>query len=421
MNNFDISYNDIINYPEIYLKKLIDENNSNLLYQYGPYLIMNVNNIERYSKYVTFINKPELKTLIELANLYNRLNGDHTVSDIKKYLTKKMIDVSSMEYNHYTDYLKGVYKENLDKLKEIQYSDKLLESALINYAPIVTYSKIIKKPGMEDDISDINKTNTDMIKYINSVLSTPDKVFEKITHLFNIDPFQLLINHDKTIPFNKSEDKICKYNHKLIELVRLGNKNIVKPWIVSYYILVYIYFNFPRECYDDIINTLLFPVTTNDTEIVSFSDAMEYMLKFDIPEESKSVLSSENEKNMQYEQDKEIEEIMEKAKKLKKSGDKSRYQTNDDIPEYKLEEILAFIYTNPRYTADTYSNSLFLNKNLADGYSHIDIQGKTFLLYEYKNRYLCIPIVDMSDNNKLKVIRLDKSDNIEVIDLTEIN
>lgn len=186
-----ISFEEIKNSPLHYINKLIDINDENkfILFNYGPYLAMEhpdmfLNRIEK-------IRGRNLKTIVAFALFEHILKEENTpVSEIKKGIRSVINHLAKT--NDQDDIIKK-YGENLiESIRDYQYKNNVLESAMLEYAPIVQYAKTpIVKPEM----------TTNYFKNIK--YEDLDGVFETILRNNTLDiirNYNLFISDRKEVP-----------------------------------------------------------------------------------------------------------------------------------------------------------------------------------------------------------------------------
>lgn len=186
-----IPFEEIKSSPLHYIMKLIDMNDENkfILFNYGPYLAMEhpdmfLNRIEK-------IRGRNLRTIVAFALFEHILKEEKTpVSEIKKGIRSVINHLAKP--NDQDDTIKD-YGENLiESIRDYQYKNNVLESAMLGYAPIVQYAKApVVKPEM----------TTDYFK--NVKYDDLDEVFEKILHDNTLDiirNYNLFISDRKDVP-----------------------------------------------------------------------------------------------------------------------------------------------------------------------------------------------------------------------------
>ena len=319
-----ISFKEIKKYPYTYIENIISqkfENNLNpTLLQYGPYLAMRYD-IEKYNEYISYVQNGIVKMLFDIADIIKFFNiPNRTVSDSKKFLINKLrsLPVNS-EVSLYTSSVKLLCEKFIENLRSYQYENKLMESSMLNYSPIVPYSRIIKQPNLTESFSnhDSNNDNVNLNRVISILKKSNEEIEEFIKSVFISNTNELLINCDK---FIKPDSYVKEYNIKddikekklspdMITLLTSEDKFNLS---IVYFSVVYVYFTYQRNDYSEIIDTL----SSLDKVIrggESFKTAMEVMSYFDLPSIEDSLLDIDIAENMEYENDKKISQLMNMA------------------------------------------------------------------------------------------------------------
>jgi hypothetical protein len=415
----NISSDEIKKYPYVYMENIISSNNKeaseSLVCNYVPYLFTeydtdNLNNSVSYDK------EPLSKFIFDMSRIHKFFKSNNTVSDSKKFILDILKNTPNDDnLKEYSIVIKNTCENILKNIKTYQYENKLLESALVNFSPIVPYSGTIKQPNLTE--STITNKQNENIKPIVELLNKPDqdiKGFIKSTLINNI--FDILTNSNK---FIKNDNYDIQYNVKNNDTDNLLPSDIISLLLsntkydvsVIYFILSYIYYSFKREDYPNLINKLsvlddtIKNILTFDNK-VSVETAVEAFSIFSLPSINDSILDIDISENMEYENDRKISKLIDMADV---DYDKMK------VKNYNLDKLLAFFYNSRRYKTNSYTNSLFLNNNESiSGYSYIETNEEPILVCEIDDKYLIIPVMDLSDNYKMKLISIDKNNNIEI-------
>lgn len=410
----NISFKEIKKYPFTYIENIIKYNDSESLYillQYGPYLAMNYD-ISNYNKSLSYFENGIVKRLFDTAEIIKYFDSyNNTIASAKKFLISKSKSLpADQEMNTYTSPVKAVCENCISNIKSFQYTNKLMEGSMTNFSPIVSYMGIIKQPGLTESMSTNTSNKRNNLDTIIELLNKSDKeILTFIKETFYSELYTILLNCDKFIEndnyneeYGIKEDSEKKLSYKLYSSL---TSDIEFNIISVYFAIVYLYYSFERSDYSNIIDTLN-SMNKSFDEGTSFNSAMEYMIKFDMRPINESLLDVDIIKNMEYENDKKIYKLMDMA-----NIDSDEMQSKN----YKLDKLLAYLYNSRKYKTDAYTNSLFLNDNdSVSGYSYIENAGEMILVCEIDDKTLCIPVIDLSDNHKMKLITMDKEDNINV-------
>ena len=422
-----IPSSEILKHPYTYIENIIFKKDidtrtlESVTYNYAPFLLAE-NNTESLSNSISYDKNSEVKFLFDISKLYKFFNNkEYQISDSKKFILDILRALpTNSEFNSYTSIIKNICNNSLSNIKNYQYENKLLESALVNFSPIVPYSGIIKQPNMSESTMsnlDIDRQNSN-IDNILHILNKPNseiKDFIKNTLINN--PFDIISNSNKFIKndnynkeYNIKDDDNVPDNLLPSDIISLLLSNSKYDISTIYFIITYIYYSFKKEQYPDVISKLtLLKNTMSDIctfKNTSVQTAMESMSNFNLPSISDSILDIDISNNMEYENDKKIEKLMDMT---------NLNYTDFKTKKYNLDKLLAYVYNSRRFETNPYTNSLFLNNNeIIEGYSYIQNGDSQILVCELDDRQLIIPVMDLSDNYKLKLITMDKDNIIQL-------
>lgn len=420
----NISSDEIKKYPYAYIENIISRKDNDIrtlesvIYNYAPFLFSeyateNLNNSISYDK------DPATKFIFDMSRIYKFFkSNNNTISDSKKFILDVLRNTpSNINQMEYSNSIKSACENILKNIRTYQYENKLLESALVNFSPIVPYSGTIKQPNMTESSTITNTSNNENIEPIINILNKPDqeiKEFIKNTLINNIfDIFSGSANFIKNDNYDyqyniKSKDNNSMLPSDIISLLLSNNRYNIS---VIYFILSYIYYSFKREEYPNVINRLsllkdtIKNILTFDNK-TSMKTALEGVMSFNLPSIDDSLLDIDVSENMEYENDRKLSKLMDMADLEYK---------NLESKNYKLDKLLGFFYNSRRYKTNSYTNSLFLNNNESvAGYSYIETNEEPILVCEVDDKYLIIPVMDLADNYKMKLISMDKDGNIEI-------
>lgn len=159
--DFLTSFEDIKKYPTHFFVELcMDRNTSFTLFMYGPYIANHMPECyESYpeSKLKLNIQNDLFRLMYEVA-LLNKIKVNHLIKDAKdRCLT--IIERNRTNPYKYSSVVVSITQGMIEEIRAKQYQDNTLESAMLNYAPIVQYAGTIVKPEMEThfDIANIDK------------------------------------------------------------------------------------------------------------------------------------------------------------------------------------------------------------------------------------------------------------------------
>jgi hypothetical protein len=211
-----VSFHEIENYPVHYMNTLIEnKQDSFLLFQYGPYLVMEYNDyfMDRIDK----ISNDSLLLMVLVARVLisARVAGLHSNIVFTFKVGKEQIrKVLSSARGEYSDRIRQIGNKYMESLRKAQYESHSLESALLSSAPIVQYAKTtLVKPEMTKDYEDFfthkepTKTYKEMNRLLHDVLYAHiEDVLKEPNAFIHLDH----INED-LIRANQSQSEAYKY------------------------------------------------------------------------------------------------------------------------------------------------------------------------------------------------------------------
>jgi len=150
-------FDDVFQYPYYYFNKLITFNRKNasdeeidkmdcLKFLYGPYLVM-TNDASKFDRNGLLKMDQDITMMINMSNILKCINSHPRVYQLKNVIRNAICNID--QNSPYKEIFSKKCLHILDNLRDIQYNEKLLESSLVNYSPIVPYSQVIRKPGDE--------------------------------------------------------------------------------------------------------------------------------------------------------------------------------------------------------------------------------------------------------------------------------
>lgn len=185
-----ISFKEIEESPIHYINKLVDTPHpSYLLFNYGPYLATKHPN--EFIKRLYNIENVYTKIIVAFALFDHFVNNQNSKTcDVKNNIRLVIKTLSNQDDQ---SYIIKTYGETLiNQIRDYQYKNNVLESAILNYSPIIQYSQSIIKPDMED--------------------ITYDKVNEFIRSVIIENPMSIIHNSSLFLSY---EDDITKYIYNL--------------------------------------------------------------------------------------------------------------------------------------------------------------------------------------------------------------
>lgn len=256
---------EIKKYPIHYIEQLItDTDNLFLLYQYGPYIATHYKRyIDREALKPATVN-PLLLLMIDISDLLEIVNSKGKIVDVKMAIIKLMKRCTSEPYK-YSNTVHDIAMSFIHKIRKYQYDTKSLESALLNYAPIVQYAGILVKPELstpfEESSNNIDISHDQLSNLIDSflvnnildIMSNPEDF---------IDVFHMRENLN---------DDILDVPAELIKYPEGKNRNTY-----IYFFLVTLRYIVPEDRFNDFIHL---NIKINNTYNIVIKEAMLNVLR----------------------------------------------------------------------------------------------------------------------------------------------
>ena len=269
-------FKDIIKYPHNYFTELcMESDNSYLLFNYGPYVANHMPN--------AYLNYPEDKSTLSFKNDLFRLmyetallikatnNNSLTYKESKDKCLLIITRNNSNPYK-YSDKVIEIARSLIDSIRKTQIEEKSLESAMLNYAPIVPYIGTIVKPDMEHHVSIDNIDKDKLDKDIEDCL-----VNNILVIMYNDTKF---INVDDMVnSVRNGNDAYIPY-----DIAKISSNNDIAS---NYFMMVFLkYIGFNDEynfSKDDFIKLNMLYNKINKGEKVNIHDVLETFSKLALP------------------------------------------------------------------------------------------------------------------------------------------
>lgn len=241
MNTELYPFSDIESCPNHYIYKLCTmEENSFLLFEYGPYLARNF--ASHLTDTLPIVKNDLLALLINIGRIISIVESKKSIGDMKIELCDVIKTANRYKYS---DKIITCATKFLNIIRDEQYKSKSLESAMLNYSPIVPYMGTIVKPGAE-----MHSSEYFFDKYID--FSKLDKVIE-----------DMFIEYADVIVLNDNlfigVDSIIKAGNasEIVPVDILKNITTCDMGIATiYFSLVYLRFVTKEENYTEKLNQL---------------------------------------------------------------------------------------------------------------------------------------------------------------------
>lgn len=286
--------------------------------------------------------------------------------------------------------------EFIKTLRGYQIKNGITESAMLNYAPIVPYDGVIKK-------------STEGGSFPN------DRAFPKLitTYSKSIDPetSSVFIDSALEILLNNTAGVIQHYNllykftsiHDIVMEFDFGQIN---KDIVMYYALMYLLNKDPKltvEELEEFDNAIMTVYSRKKTPIKEdeFNRVFETFCSID-PGSYERMISSESWSMFESEAQRDIERFLDGIKK-----------NDSHMDVYNLDMLTSKIYTMRHIELCQYANNYLLSLEdlIITDYNYV---GNDIFACEINGQYLAVPYVDIADNYRVKIITIDRNQNIEI-------
>lgn len=258
--DFLYTFEDIKTHIQHYFAKLcMNEENSFLLFMYGPYIANHMPDC--YTDYPdknSLIFKNDLFRLMYEVALLNKICINDSIEHAKE-ICLTIINRNIDNPYGYSEKTTGIAKGMINTIRFKQYENKTLESAILNYAPIVQYSGTLVKPEMETHMEDNLKLDENELttKIISILVSNIIDIMLHDEEFINIDgvisqynkfdefsiPYSYMIHNtngvanvyfrlifikelvfNNKIPLSKSD--LIKINNQYNKIIKCENVNI---------------------------------------------------------------------------------------------------------------------------------------------------------------------------------------------------
>lgn len=249
-------FEDILNHPHHYISELVNNVcDSFLLYQYGPYLAVNYPDI--ISKYKRFEFKNELFLFMsDLATIFNISENKPEMKYTKKVLTD-LIQICRTRPYQFSNKVCEIAIGIIEEVRNYQMKSKSLESAILNYSPIVGYMGKLVDPGLSTETKRLPDSNFDkLISDLYGFDTSDENLLKKIKELFIKDPLTIIkynevfLNIDYIITLDTE-----RQNHNvpsdIIPFLAIKNNNAR-----LYFILVYLRYLINQSSRHGVINKI---------------------------------------------------------------------------------------------------------------------------------------------------------------------
>lgn len=234
------TFEDIKTYPNHYFYELSNtKENSFTLFMYGPYAAnYHANCNESYPNKSVLAYQNDLFRLMNEIALLNKFASVNVPIKSAKEVCLDIINRNHKIPYTYSSNVINIAKNIISTIHDNQYKDKILESAILNYSPIVQYCGTIVKPEMEHQFEINNLINTSGMedKIIDILVKNIVPIILNSESFINIDSMirNIQIHKEVTIPYGYLDtintDDIVKIYFKLVFLKYIAfNREFIFP------------------------------------------------------------------------------------------------------------------------------------------------------------------------------------------------
>jgi hypothetical protein len=323
------------------------------------------------------------------------------LSSMKAAILCAIADIPDSDNSKETIAIRKILTKAKTYIDTYKQDNHLLESAMLNFAPIVEYSSILKKAeftgkyehklGVDASIIDVLTCDRKMLeKYLIETL--PEFIFD----ILMIATPKLLATLDELIGNNL--------------LAKAMKNKFPDPysWLYIAFVIHYI----PQDKYKVLADTIDKINDMNSGIPVQIESVIEDLVDINTNEYS-------------------LETILRAVTDVKPEEEAFMRKSEEAyiVPEiersFELDALTSFISSHTRYKCSPYANALYANKHEStSGYSmysafNTDGTQVTMMLFKVDNDRFGTVASDMGDDWKLKLITVDKGGRIEVSDELE--
>lgn len=385
-----IDYNAIHDNPQTCFEQLLTDT-SPAKYLYGPYIVMNSD----LSMYKLTWGHPILKMFLDIAMLIKYMNNKYTHANLKTLIINYLTVNRSFESNCWQAKTTcDAYQQILSSIKDYQYENKLLESAMTSYAPIIDYSGMCKMPMATNENTETTDKSLPSQSNLTSIPNTNDLDELLKKYLFSI----VAAGGEGITPFNDSD---------LFKLYNMKDSRDDYTNTCTYYIKAYLVNRYQNSDGTKMLDTLK-ASSKAQMNIAEEKFNTEYLVSLFSNIATEADNNQDMSSHLEYENDKENEKAMNMA-------NLNDTDTAELEKKYNIYTLTNYMYNARRYMHNAYTNAFFINSNkeLQD-YTYLE---DNILVVEVDNEYLCSPVIDLADDYKIKLIRVNRDDVISIIPL----
>ena len=453
----DITFDQIKENPNYYLNELLQGTpDPYLLYQFGPYLITHTDCTNKRLKISYDSESPEIcviRMMMDINALSLIFHGNKRYDEASQNIVSILRDLPTRQQQlqlygtplkciesvrsygaKCIDRLHDAYITNKWNTTDVISTDKIFESVLTTYSPIVPYTQTLKKA----DITDTNCIFASKDQSSEYVESLSKNVAIKL--LSTIEYYDTHQRDDQMwYEYEELTEYLCKYtpiilnssdlvinteNHIITAQDTYFPPNQIGKWIEDdilsgdkndiakeYFLVSYCFFQFNHDFYIGMAKLLennyysykdsIENMTKNNTPVVEA--LMSFWEGFALPALEETLLDDDTTKNMEFENQIKMEKILHMADAVNDSDEVSKRPN--------MDKLLSYMAVNQRYKANEYNNSVFINSNPT--FQNISYYNE-LLIAEVDTSRTCTPVIDVVDGYAPKIILIDDNNDSSI-------
>lgn len=372
-------------------------------YYYGPLIVSEIDTTFKSNAPDLLIN--EVICYFDVINRFVKMVGQPISS---KLLKEEIIKIMHISDKGFKDDYQNLGNTLLTNIRNYTYENKLLESAMTGYAPIIPYDGVTSKsPQITStpknvvkypEYDNANKSHLSIPKYLITVLESVngESLLPYLKQIVSVYPFQLIQSTILTMP----EKVGMPY---MIDEILVPDPKFLSAFPHMAY--VYAYYFFSRVVYFNLDHVKVLEFLKeyiNHCDMLYNKDTMEaftFMMNQEYGNNPEVILEDWGIDDTYME------------KQLDTIAQKDPSELEED---FDLSQLTDYIYRCRKYQISEYINSLFLSKN-----PELEVHSfyrNDLLITQLDNRYIIAPVVDIADDYKAKMILMDTDGNISIED-----
>ena len=367
------------------------------IYNFGPYIAMS----ERYKEVSDKLSRHnKIFSYMQLCAALCK-NGYGTCAEVKKSIKETVMESAKLKDPVMIDVISNKAKGLISYIRDYQYKHNILESAMINTAPIVPYAgENIKKTWIGDEDGKVmNRSTSELIyasEFSNRLKETSDWV-SLANHYFNKYAFHILQHTDYTV--------VPGTDIRIDRLLQRNNDHPEDEAVKFYYFLAYAIFSkMESETAISYLDSVAsFPKKVfESTDLNSMLKAMHSQIEID-PEMTANEFWDQM--GMTEDDYYKIDELVDHA------NAKDEYEITFDI-----QQMISFIYNHRYMVCDEYTNRRFLDEAKDVEVGNVSYYRDNMMSVLVNNKYLVIPYLDIARDYTMHLLCMDREGQIFIKD-----